>query len=99
MAGLDLAQVVSATEPYEWTETDWQLTVTGLDRAALVSLHDDGPFLRALVEKKDEVGGASAEAQELAAALVRKLRDTTEAEGGALSIGPLRRAFPLPPLY
>ncbi|MBL8288958.1 MAG: glutamine-hydrolyzing carbamoyl-phosphate synthase small subunit [Rubrivivax sp.] len=25
MAGLDLAQVVSVTEPYEWTETDWQL--------------------------------------------------------------------------
>ncbi|MFO1266511.1 MAG: glutamine-hydrolyzing carbamoyl-phosphate synthase small subunit [Rubrivivax sp.] len=25
MAGLDLAQVVSATEPYEWTESDWQL--------------------------------------------------------------------------
>ena len=67
------------------TETDWQLTVTGLDRASLVSLHDDGPFLRALVEKKDEVGGASDEAQELASALVRKLRDTTESEGGALS--------------
>jgi carbamoyl-phosphate synthase small subunit len=25
MAGLDLAQVVSAREPYEWTETEWQL--------------------------------------------------------------------------
>ncbi len=25
MAGLDLAQAVSATEPYEWTETEWQL--------------------------------------------------------------------------
>ncbi len=25
MAGLDLARVVSATAPYEWTETDWQL--------------------------------------------------------------------------
>ena len=25
MAGLDLAQVVSATEPYEWTQTEWQL--------------------------------------------------------------------------
>ena len=25
MAGLDLAQVVSATEAYEWTETEWQL--------------------------------------------------------------------------
>ena len=25
MAGLDLAQVVSVTEPYEWTETEWQL--------------------------------------------------------------------------
>jgi carbamoyl-phosphate synthase small subunit len=25
MAGLDLAQVVSAAEPYEWTETEWQL--------------------------------------------------------------------------
>ena len=25
MAGLDLAQVVSATKPYEWTQTEWQL--------------------------------------------------------------------------
>ncbi|HEU0202846.1 MAG TPA: glutamine-hydrolyzing carbamoyl-phosphate synthase small subunit [Burkholderiaceae bacterium] len=25
MAGLDLAKVVSATEPYEWTDTAWQL--------------------------------------------------------------------------
>ncbi len=25
MAGLDLAQVVSTTEPYEWTETEWEL--------------------------------------------------------------------------
>jgi carbamoyl-phosphate synthase small subunit len=25
MAGLDLAQVVSATEPYAWTQTEWQL--------------------------------------------------------------------------
>ncbi len=25
MTGLDLAQVVSAREPYEWTETEWQL--------------------------------------------------------------------------
>ncbi len=25
MAGLDLAKVVSATEPYEWTETAWEL--------------------------------------------------------------------------
>jgi carbamoyl-phosphate synthase small subunit len=25
MAGLDLAKVVSATEPYEWTETEWAL--------------------------------------------------------------------------
>ncbi len=25
MAGLDLARVVSATEPYAWTETEWQL--------------------------------------------------------------------------
>src|SRR6185436_1632849 len=25
MAGLDLAQVVSASEPYDWTETEWQL--------------------------------------------------------------------------
>ncbi|MFO1330307.1 MAG: glutamine-hydrolyzing carbamoyl-phosphate synthase small subunit [Rubrivivax sp.] len=25
MAGLDLARVVSATEPYEWTSTEWQL--------------------------------------------------------------------------
>jgi len=25
MAGLDLAQVVSETEPYEWTETEWTL--------------------------------------------------------------------------
>ena len=25
MAGLDLAQVVSATEPYTWTQTEWQL--------------------------------------------------------------------------
>ncbi len=25
MAGLDLAKVVSATEPYEWTETEWVL--------------------------------------------------------------------------
>jgi carbamoyl-phosphate synthase small subunit len=25
MAGLDLARVVSATEPYEWTETEWVL--------------------------------------------------------------------------
>jgi carbamoyl-phosphate synthase small subunit len=25
MAGLDLAQVVSVTEPYTWTETEWQL--------------------------------------------------------------------------
>ena len=25
MAGLDLARVVSATEPYEWTETEWRL--------------------------------------------------------------------------
>ena len=25
MAGLDLAQVVSAAQPYEWTQTEWQL--------------------------------------------------------------------------
>ena len=25
MAGLDLARIVSATEPYEWTETEWEL--------------------------------------------------------------------------
>ncbi|MDP2004374.1 MAG: glutamine-hydrolyzing carbamoyl-phosphate synthase small subunit [Rubrivivax sp.] len=25
MAGLDLAQVVTAAEPYEWTQTEWQL--------------------------------------------------------------------------
>ena len=25
MSGLDLAKVVSVTEPYEWTETEWQL--------------------------------------------------------------------------
>ena len=25
MAGLDLAKVVSVTQPYEWTETEWQL--------------------------------------------------------------------------
>jgi carbamoyl-phosphate synthase small subunit len=25
MAGLDLARVVSATQPYEWSETEWQL--------------------------------------------------------------------------
>jgi len=25
MSGLDLARVVSVTEPYEWTETEWQL--------------------------------------------------------------------------
>ena len=25
MAGLDLAKVVSAREPYQWTETEWQL--------------------------------------------------------------------------
>ena len=81
----DAATLARVESIQKRTETDWQLTVTGLDRAALVSLHDEGPFLRALVEKKDEVGGASAEAQELAAALVRKLRDTTESEGGALS--------------
>jgi ATP-dependent Lon protease len=81
----DAATLARVESIQKRTETDWQLTVTGLDRASLVSLHDDGPFLRALVEKKDEVGGASAEAQELAAALVRKLRDTTESEGGALS--------------
>jgi carbamoyl-phosphate synthase small subunit len=27
MAGLDLAKVVSAREPYQWTETEWQLGV------------------------------------------------------------------------
>ncbi len=32
MAGLDLAQVVTADAPYEWTETEWRLTGTGSDR-------------------------------------------------------------------
>ena len=84
-------------EVYEWgtlarvesiqkrSETDWQLTVTGLDRAKLVALQEDGPFLRATVEKLDETNGETAEAQELAAALVRSLKDATEAEGGALA--------------
>jgi ATP-dependent Lon protease len=67
------------------SETDWQLTVTGLDRAKLVALQEDGPFLRATVEKLDETNGQTAEAQELAAALVRSLKDATEAEGGALA--------------
>lgn len=29
MAGLDLAQVVSTRQPYEWTETEWQLSDPG----------------------------------------------------------------------
>jgi len=67
------------------SESDWQLSVTGLDRATLIDLHDDGPFLRATVEKLQERGGDTLEAQELAAALVRSLKDATESEGGALA--------------
>jgi len=67
------------------SESDWQLSVTGLDRARLIDLHDDGPFLRATVEKLEERGADTLEAQELAAALVRSLKDATESEGGALA--------------
>jgi carbamoyl-phosphate synthase small subunit len=38
MAGLDLAQVVSATEAYEWTETEWQLG-TGYGRLQNAQRH------------------------------------------------------------
>ena len=31
MAGLDLAKVVSVTEPYEWTQTEWSLAGPGPD--------------------------------------------------------------------
>jgi len=67
------------------SESDWQLTLTGLDRAKLVELYEDGPFLRAQVEKLTEAGVTSVEAEELAAALVRSLREASTAEGGALA--------------
>ena len=38
MAGLDLARVVSVTEPYEWTETEWQLE-TGYGRQDAPTWH------------------------------------------------------------
>lgn len=38
MSGLDLAKVVSVTEPYEWTETEWQLG-TGCGRQEAPRLH------------------------------------------------------------
>ena len=38
MAGLDLAQVVSATEPYAWTETEWKLG-TGYDQLRDARFH------------------------------------------------------------
>ena len=38
MAGLDLAQVVSATEPYAWTETEWKLD-TGYDQLRDARFH------------------------------------------------------------
>ena len=31
MAGLDLAKVVSVTEPYQWTQTEWRLTGNSAD--------------------------------------------------------------------
>ncbi|MDM7456520.1 MAG: glutamine-hydrolyzing carbamoyl-phosphate synthase small subunit [Tepidimonas sp.] len=43
MAGLDLAQTVSAADPYEWTETDWRLRredgTRGYGRLAQPRLH------------------------------------------------------------
>ncbi len=76
------------------SEADWQLSVTGLDRAHLVALHDAGPFLRATVEKLAETGSETVEAEELAAALVRSLKVATEAEGGALAQLDLRALDP-----
>jgi carbamoyl-phosphate synthase small subunit len=38
LAGMDLAQVVSCDEPYEWTEATWQLG-KGYGRAAVPRLH------------------------------------------------------------
>ena len=38
MSGLDLAKVVSKTEPYEWTETEWQLG-SGYSRHADAQFH------------------------------------------------------------
>jgi len=38
MAGLDLARVVSVAEPYEWTETSWELG-RGYGRAASTRFH------------------------------------------------------------
>ncbi len=38
MSGLDLAKVVSETEPYEWSETEWQLG-TGYGKQAAAKFH------------------------------------------------------------
>ncbi len=68
------------------SETDWQLVLAGLDRARLEELHVDGPFLRALVVKTEELHSADLEAEELARALVTSLREVAGSEGGALSL-------------
>ncbi len=81
----EVATLARVDSIHKRSESDWQLTVTGLDRAKLVTLHDDGPFLRATVEKVDETDATTVEAQELATALVTSLKDATESEGGALA--------------
>lgn len=65
-----------------------------------VNLRNAGPIVLAILEsagkvQRNTIGGR------LAAGVLGKgdLRLDMSAEGGALSIGPLRRAFPLPPLY
>lgn len=66
-------------------ENDWQLTVTGLDRARLLELDESGSYLKARVEKLEERGNETLEGVELSRALVASLKDATEGEGGALA--------------
>ncbi len=87
MAGLDLAKVVSATEPYEWTETEWQLGAgTGHQRAPVhhVVAYDFGVkrnILRMLASRGCRVTVVPAQTP---ASEVRKLG----ADGVFLSNGP-----------
>lgn len=70
------------------------------DGKLTINLRNAGPTLLAIFEsagklQRNTIGGR------LAASLLSRgdLKLDASAESGALSIGPLRRAFPLPPLY
>jgi carbamoyl-phosphate synthase small subunit len=87
MAGLDLARVVSTTEPYEWAETEWQLGSPSAHQTAPVHhvvAYDFGikrNILRMLASRRCRVTVVPAQTP---AAEVRKLRP----DGVFLSNGP-----------